>query len=317
MTALPDYRHEMPQSLADKVIARLPESAFGNTEWVTMTARTGTEHLRAAIASRSPHRIANAIRSIAHSPRLDDVETLANTICDTMALDGYATRNTETIAQVTNARQLIGAVLLELRGRTEPASLEPSPLREIVSGYVQLIALHSPQMSERLDAVGAFAERLARAIKLPTASVIEVELAGRLHDIGMIEVPRPGRAQDVGLARKEHDKHKRHPIAGAALLGNIPSLAHLAPIVRSHHERFDGRGYPDGLRADEIPLASRVISVAGAFVDLVTPSAQFESMLPHDACRELALRAGTEFDPDVVSSTLHLLRFRQRTNRSA
>src|SRR5665213_2361367 len=193
MTALPDYRHEMPQSLADKVIARLPESAFGNTEWVTMTARTGSEHLRAAIASKSPHRISNAIRSMAHTPRLDDVETLANTICDTMALDGYATRNTETIGQVTNARQLIADVLFELRGRTQPASLDPSPLREIVNGYVQLIALHSPQMSERLDAVGAFAERLARAIKLPTASVIEVELAGRLHDIGMIEVPRPAR----------------------------------------------------------------------------------------------------------------------------
>ena len=89
-------------------------------------------------------------------------------------------------------------------------------------------------------------------------------------------------------------------------------MAHLAPIVRSHHERYDGHGYPDGLQGDEIPLASRIISVAAAFVDLITASAQFEAMLPNDACRELAVRAGTEFDPDVVTATLHLLHFRQR-----
>jgi HD-GYP domain-containing protein (c-di-GMP phosphodiesterase class II) len=95
-------------------------------------------------------------------------------------------------------------------------------------------------------------------------------------------------------------------------LSGIPSLAHLAPIVHAHHERYDGHGFPDGLHGDEIPVAARIISVAAAFVDLVTPSSPFEAMLPNDACRELAVRAGTEFDPTVVSATLHLLNFRQR-----
>jgi HD-GYP domain-containing protein (c-di-GMP phosphodiesterase class II) len=144
-----------------------------------------------------------------------------------------------------------------------------------------------------------FAGRLARAMKLPAATTLEVELAGRLHDLGMIEIAH-------------QDRFKQHPLAGEAFLREIPSLSHLAPIVRSHHERYDGQGYPDGLHDDEIPPASRIVSVAAAFVDLVTATPQLEALLPNDACRELAVRAGTEFDPDVVTATLHLLRFRQR-----
>jgi HD-GYP domain-containing protein (c-di-GMP phosphodiesterase class II) len=317
MTALPDYRPQIARSLADKVIARLPESAFGDTEWVTMTALTGAEHLRAAIASNRPYRVANAVRSMAHAPRIAEVETLANTICDAIASEAYAAHNAATIAQVTNARHVITAVIAELRGLTEHAPHHAAHLREAVDGYVRLVGLHDSQIAERLDAVGAFAGRIARSMKLPSASVLEIELAGRLHDVGMIGIPRPMRAKAVGISKREHDHIKRHPIAGASFLSNVPSLAHLAPIVRSHHERFDGRGYPDGLQRDEIPLASRVISVAAAFVELITPRSQFEATSPHDACRELERHAGTEFDPDIVATTLHLLRFRQRTNRSA
>ena len=317
MTALPHYRREARRNIADEAVARLPESTFGHTEWVTMTARTCAEHLGCAIVSGQPYRVANAIRSMAHTPNLEHVALLANAICDTLISDGYATHDTETIANVTNAREIVAMAISELRAGTTPASPDLSLLREMVSGYVRLVGLHDPHMSERLDAVGTFAGRLARSMKLPAATVLDVELAGRLHDVGMIGVPRPTRAKIVALSRKEHDHLKRHPVAGASFVGSIPSLAHLAPIVRSHHERFDGHGYPDGLRGDEIPLASRIISVAGAFVDFISASSHLGTMLPHDACRELALRAGTEFDPDVVSATLHLLRFRQRTNRSA
>jgi HD-GYP domain-containing protein (c-di-GMP phosphodiesterase class II) len=311
MTALPEYRQEPSRILADKVIARLPGSAFGNTEWVTMTTRTGAEHLREAIASNRPHRIANAVRSMAYAPSLDAVETLAGTICDAIATDGYAMRNAETITQVTNARQVVAAVLAELRAQVTPASPEAGLLRESVNGYVRLVGLQDSKMAERLEAVGTFAERLARAMKLPAATTLEVELAGRLHDLGMLEIPSSTRSK-AEFSKRDHDRFKRHPIAGESFLRGIASLSHLAPIVRSHHERYDGQGYPDGLQGDEIPLASRIISVAGAFVDMVTETPHYEAMLPNDACRDLAVRAGTEFDPDVVTATLHLLRFRQR-----
>jgi HD-GYP domain-containing protein (c-di-GMP phosphodiesterase class II) len=303
MTALPHYQYDTRRSTADEAVARLPESAFGNTEWTTMTARTGAEHLGAAIESGQPYRVANAIRSMAHAPSLASVDLLANAICDTIMTAGYARRNTETIAKVTNARQVASAVIAELRGQSAPLAPALSILRETVDGYVLLIGMRDPRMAERLNAVGAFAARLARSMKLSDATVLEVDLAGRLHDIAMMDVPR--------------DRAERHAVAGATFLAAIPSLAHLAPLVRSHHERYDGLGYPDGLRGEEIPLGSRIISVAATFVDLVTEGPQGEAMLPHDACRELALDAGTKFDPEIVTATLHLLRYRQRTHRSA
>jgi len=116
-------------------------------------------------------------------------------------------------------------------------------------------------------------------MKLPATTVLDIELAGCLHDVGMIGRQKPARSHSATVSKREHEHFRRHAIAGAAFVGNVASLAYLAPIVRSHHERFDGHGYPDGLRGDEIPLPSRIISVAGAFVDLVTPSSQFETKL--------------------------------------
>ncbi len=314
MTALLDYRLEGQRAFANDTIARLPASAFHNTEWAVMTARTGADHLGAAIASGQPYRVANAIRSMVHAPSLDQVESLANAICDTIVFNGYANRNGESAARITDARQIVATIIAELRAAIEQPLAEARELRATVDGYVRLIGLHDHQLAARLDAVGAFSERVARSMKLPASVLLDAELAGRLHDVGALEAPRSARVKDIGPARKEHE---RRPIAGASFLSSIPSLAHLAPIVRSHRERFDGNGYPDGLHGEEIPLASRIVSVAGAFVDLITETTQVKAMLPHDACRELTRRAGSEFDPEVVSATLHLLRFRQRTNRTA
>jgi HD-GYP domain-containing protein (c-di-GMP phosphodiesterase class II) len=317
MTALPDYRHDGRRGFANDTIARLPDSVFRNTEWATMMARTGGEHLGAAIVSGQPYRVANAIRSMVHVPSLDQVESLANAICDTIVFDGYVNHNEDAIAHVTSAREVVSSVFAELRAASGTPLPAASVLRQTVDGYVRLVGLHDQRMAERLDAVGAFAARIARSMKLSAARTLDAELAGRLHDVGMIAVPRPTRAKAVGLSKKEQDHLKGHPISGASFLMEIPSLAHLSPIVRSHHERYDGLGYPDGLRGDEIPIASRIINVAGAFVDIITDAPQFKATLPNDACHELVRLTGTQFDPNVVTATLHLLRFRQRTNRSA
>src|SRR5665213_2840478 len=160
MTALLDYRHDGPRGFASDTIARLPASAFRNSEWATMMARTGADHLGAAIASGQPYRVANALRSMVHAPSLDQVESLANAICDTVVFSGYVKHDSETIGQVTNARQIAATVISELRAAAEQPFPEASMLRETVDGYVQLIGLHNPQMAIRLDAVGAFSERV-------------------------------------------------------------------------------------------------------------------------------------------------------------
>jgi HD-GYP domain-containing protein (c-di-GMP phosphodiesterase class II) len=293
---------------ADKVLARIPQRAFGDTAWVTLAVNSCAQHLTPAIASGIPHRIASAVRAIAHAPTLEQLDDVVGAACDAALSEAYALRDARSISNVTSARSVIVAVLGELRDRREREATAPSVLRELVDGYVQIVALLDKRMAERLDAVGHLAARIGSTMRQPASTLLEIELAGRLHDIGTLTFPGTTHATDA---------IERHPIVGETFLQNVPALAHLAPIVRSHRERFDGQGQPDGLCGAEIPLASRIISVAATFVDLTTESSGRPAALANDACHELSRSAGSRFDPEVVAATLHLLRVRQRTNRSA
>jgi HD-GYP domain-containing protein (c-di-GMP phosphodiesterase class II) len=218
-----------------------------------------------------------------------------------MLAEAYAGRDSRLVSNVVSARKVIADVVSEVHERSERDAHAPALLRETVETYVRIVGLLDQRIAQRLEAVGNLAARIGSAMHLPAPVLFDIELAGRLHDIGALA---------TGAVEER-------PVAGEAFLRSVPSLAYLAPIVRSQHERFDGSGYPDGLAREAIPLASRIISVAAAFVDLVTESGSRESVLPATACRKLAAAAGTQFDPKVVAATHHLLRFRQRTNRSA
>lgn len=293
---------------ADKVLARIPQRAFRDTAWVTLAIKSCARHLAPAIASGTPHDIANAVRAIAHAPTREQLDDVIGAACDAALSEAYANRDTRLISKIASARSVIGTVVSEIRERQERDVVASTLLRETVDGYVKMIALLDRSMAERLDAVGNLAARISSTMHQSASTIVDVELAGRLHDIGSLTLPGTASATD---------NFERQTVVGEAFIRSVPSLAHLAPIVRSHRERFDGKGYPDGLQGAEIPLASRIISVAAAFIDLVTESPMQPAALPYDACHELSLAAGTRFDPEVVAATLHLLRVRQRTNRSA
>jgi response regulator RpfG family c-di-GMP phosphodiesterase len=283
-------------------LARVPQRAFGENEWVSLALESCARHLEPAIASGQPYRIANAIRAVVHVPTAEQRDAVINAVCDGLLTAAYTSRNARMVTEIAQARSVIVRVLTELDERTERSAIEPTLLRETVDGFVRMTALVDRRLAERLDATGRFAARIGAAMHLPPAAVLNIEFAGRMHDIGAIG--GVSELKPVG------------PLSEAFLL-DVPQLAHLAPIVRSHRERFDGSGFPDGLRGNEIPLESRVISVAATFVERITAAPEHEALLPQDVCHDLALHAGTHYDPDVVAATLQLLHFRQRTNRSA
>jgi HD-GYP domain-containing protein (c-di-GMP phosphodiesterase class II) len=292
----------------ESVLAHVPRRAFGDTAWVSLALKSCAQHLAPAIRSGKPQRIANAVRAVAHAPTAEQIDDIIDATCEAMLASAYATGDTRSVSHLQSARSVIGTIVGEVRGHSEREALIPVHLRDTVDAYIQLASLSNKGLAECLDAVGKLAVRIGAAMHLSVSTLLEIELAGRLHDIGMLGLA--GTSYAVGA-------FERHPVTGAAFLESIPSLAHLAPIVRAHHERFDGRGYPDGFNGAEIPLASRIIGVAAEFVDLVTGSPARNAMLPNAACHDIALRAGSEFDPEVVTATLHLLRYRQRTHRSA
>lgn len=150
--------------------------------------------------------------------------------------------------------------------------------------------------------VSFYACQLARAMNLDPAEVRQVELAGLLHDIGKIAIPdhilqKPGK-----LTQEERQVIQSHAAIGANILAQASHLAHLVPMVRHHHERYDGRGYPDGLHGPEIPLGAAIIGLADAF-DTMTTRRVYRAPLPLEtAMGELRQHAGTQFHPDVVAA---------------
>jgi response regulator RpfG family c-di-GMP phosphodiesterase len=292
---------------AAAALSAVPLRAFGDTAWVTLALESCRRHLTPAIHSGKSHRIANAVLAVAHAPTPEQVDDVVGAACDTMLAEAYAARDSRLVSNVANARPVIETVMAELRERRQRDALAPALLRETVDAYLRLIALLDKRAAQRLEAVGDLAARIGYTMHQSSSVLLDIELAGRLHGVGMLSPA----ALPSALAAGEH------AVIGETFLQSVPALAHLAPIVRSYQERFDGLGFPDGLSGDEIPFASRVIGVAAAFVDLITGSPEHEAVLPATACRKLQAAGGTRFDPRVVAATLQLLRFRQRTNRSA
>jgi HD-GYP domain-containing protein (c-di-GMP phosphodiesterase class II) len=301
---------------AEEALARVPEVAFGDTDWVRRAVQACAEYLKPAIASGKAYRIANAVRAVTHTPSSQQLDAVIGAVCDSLLAEAYAGRNGRMIGNLADARHVIDEVLADVRDRDLRAAADPGRHRELVDGYVRLVALHDACLAERLDATGTLAARIAGSLKLSPALVLDVELAGRLSDVGMINVPSTRAKRDLP-SKREGRRRSRHVERSAAFVQTLPVLSHLAAIVRSHHERYDGSGYPDGLRGDEIPLESRIIGVAAAFTDRVMAGTRAEALPPDEACSELASGAGSAFDPAVVTATLHLLQFRRRTNRSA
>jgi HD-GYP domain-containing protein (c-di-GMP phosphodiesterase class II) len=165
-----------------------------------------------------------------------------------------------------------------------------------------------PQISadaEHSTRVSRVALALADAIGLDGRSAALATLGGLLHDVGKVAVPMPILAKRGPLDDGEFDQVKRHPAASGALVVRA-DMGTLGVILRHHHERWDGLGYPDGLSGTRIPLVSRVLSIADAYDAMLADRPYRAALDAVEARRELEQGAGTQFDPQLVEVFLGL-----------
>ena len=134
-----------------------------------------------------------------------------------------------------------------------------------------------------------------------------VQLAALLHDVGKIGVPGEILRKPSKLNDEEWSEIRRHPAIGQQITGEVPAFRWIAEAIRHHHERPDGRGYPDGLVAVDIPRAALIIGAADAYSAMTSPRVYRDAITPLDATAELQRCAGSQFDPDVVSAFLRVL----------
>jgi len=157
------------------------------------------------------------------------------------------------------------------------------------------------------DRVAYYAMKLGRAFNLSEDEIELLRLAGIFHDIGKI-----GTADDIlfktdKLEYDEYEEIKKHPLKGAYILSAISMFQDVVPLVKYHHERVDGKGYPEGLKGEEIPFLARILSVADAF-DAMTSDRKYRSKLEvEEAIEQFKVNAGTQFDAEVVNMLIKIL----------
>jgi HD-GYP domain-containing protein (c-di-GMP phosphodiesterase class II) len=154
------------------------------------------------------------------------------------------------------------------------------------------------------ERVARIAREVGRQLNLPEEELSDIYLAGLLHDVGKIGIRDAVLTKGTELTDAEFDHMKEHPVIGHRILSDIGPLRALLPGVRSHHERFDGKGYPDGLKGDDIPLIARILAVADAF-DAMSTTRPYRALLgPEEALNRLRFGAGTQWDPKLVEAIL-------------
>ena len=188
-----------------------------------------------------------------------------------------------------------------------------------IAALCAVSAVLNPAGASHSDATALLAARMASTLGVDEATIFRIERVGRIHDIGLSGVDHRISEKREPLTEHEFEMLRLHAERGAAILKATPCLVDWAPIVRSHHERFDGAGYPDGLLGPEIPIESRIIAVADAFQAMTTPHRWRAMIAPFAAVQELLRNAGAQFDPDVVNALTATLGVRRagRVARSA
>ncbi|HET9225055.1 MAG TPA: HD domain-containing phosphohydrolase [Thermoanaerobaculia bacterium] len=171
----------------------------------------------------------------------------------------------------------------------------------MVTALAETLDKRDPYTGGHVRRVVAYSMLLGAEMELDRSDLKNLWLSATLHDIGKIATPDRILSKPSPLDREEIEIMKRHPVDGAAIVSNLANPAVLEG-VRNHHERVDGKGYPDGLTGERLPLMARIIAVADTYDAMTTSRPYREGLPPARACHEIVSSAGTQLCPDVVAA---------------
>jgi len=181
-----------------------------------------------------------------------------------------------------------------------------TPLLSTITALAFAIEAKDPYTRGHCEEVSWWAAKIALRVGLSETEIEDIKLAAIVHDIGKINVPEDVLLKPTLLTAQEFQKMKSHAACGAKILETLKEKG-IARIVRHHHERYDGEGYPDHLKGEEIPLGARIVAVAESFHCIVRGSRYKRARNVEDARTELRRCSGTQLDPMVVIAFLDWL----------
>jgi HD-GYP domain-containing protein (c-di-GMP phosphodiesterase class II) len=181
-----------------------------------------------------------------------------------------------------------------------------SLLRSVVCGFNQLLDLRDLNTGIHSTRLAEWAVRVARKLGLAEGDLYQLEVAALLHDIGKIGIPDSILRKEGKLTDEERALMNKHPEYSWSILRLFPGLDKASLYALHHHESFDGRGYPGGLKGEEIPIGSRIVSVVDAYDAMISNRCYRKGLSHEEASRRLNAGCGTQFDPAVVHAFLEI-----------
>jgi putative nucleotidyltransferase with HDIG domain len=297
--ALDDRRIET----AAKIVARMRTSHEMTVS--PLVVRTLVHTLAKAVADGSADPIVHWTRMVRH----------AHPAAVVIAMIDEACAISEELAETFHGDLGTVVVFLEIiKARARAVASDESTLSEerdatgqaAIQSLLAMLRARDDATCSHSQATGEWGRRIAQRLGLPAVVTDRIVRAGILHDVGKIRVPDSILFKAGALAATEWEVMKRHAESGAEILSQIPTLAQYAPIVAAHHERIDGRGYPYGLRGDEISLEARVVAVADSFHAMVTDRPYRKAFTYGQAIAILNDGRGSQWDPEIAKAMITL-----------
>ncbi len=231
-----------------------------------------------------------------------------------LARDSLQRGASDFVTKPVNIREL--PILVErnlTRRRLEVARLqerEAQVLFAAIKALASAVDAKDRYTARHSRVVTRLALLLADTIQLASEERYVLELSAWMHDVGKIGVPDSILTKPGSLTAEEFAVMKVHPVKGGEIVGEIEELGRVADVIRHHHERVDGSGYPDGLRGEAIPLPSRIILIADAFEAMTSDRSYRRGLAREAALRELQKHSGTQFDADLVGAFVGMMESR-------
>lgn len=199
------------------------------------------------------------------------------------------------------------ALLGMLFHRFRRSTVEQARFRGTITALLMALDAREDHSAEHSSDVLAVVSAVAEDLGLDSREQLHVADVALLHDVGKIGIPNEILQKPSSLTAEEWDVMRRHPVIGERILNEVPGFEKVATAVRHEHERWDGKGYPDGLKGEEIPLASRIVLACDAYDAMISHRPYREPLTETEAREQLLRNSGTQFDPRVVNSLLMVL----------
>ncbi|HEY0615497.1 MAG TPA: HD-GYP domain-containing protein [Candidatus Elarobacter sp.] len=291
-----DVVDERRDALARDIVARLRRREEISVS--PLIVRTLVHALAQSLAENSPAVVVHWSRMVRHAHPAALVVAAIAMACD--AVEELAAAEYADLAAIVVFLEIVKArASAHLSDDVASAEAEMASSTAIQSLLAMLSARDDATCSHS-RATGELGRRIAARMGLLPETTQRIVKAGILHDIGKIRVPDAILFKPAALDAEEWEIMKGHAEAGAEILSHIPSLAQYAPIVATHHERFDGRGYPYGLRGEAISLEARVVSVADCFHAMTSDRPYKRALSYGEAIVVLGEGRGTQWDPAIA-----------------